>query len=84
LLSVTTADRLRADAIALRRGGAIRVLVANLTPDVERVRLDGIGTREPHVHGPSWSEVTSSESREGALSLELAPYGMAVVDTKAS
>jgi hypothetical protein len=84
LLAVTTADRLRADAIALRQGSAIRVLVANLTGDIEGVRLTGIRTGSARVQGPPWSEVTSTESRDGTLVLQLAPYGMAIVDTEAS
>jgi hypothetical protein len=84
LLAVTTGDRLRSDALALRRGSAIRVLIGNMTGAVERIRLTGLGAQRASVQAPSWSEQRTAVQAEGAVTLALGPYGIAIIDSVVS
>lgn len=80
LLDATTTDPLRAEALAVRRGASVRVLVANLASETQAVRVDGLGQGRAEVAAPEWSAHRVLACAAGSIAVELAPYGVAVVD----
>ncbi len=87
-------DRLAVDGLALRSNGATRVLLANLSPDTQRVHVRGLGPRvavrlldemnaEAAMRTPEVFRAASSAARNtsgGELELELLPYAVARID----
>ena len=92
-----SSDTLAVDGLTLRKDGATRVLLANLTPQTQRVlvgslaawvtlrRLDETNA-EAAMRTPEEFRGQSGESlatRDGQIELELAPYAVARIDTAA-
>lgn len=92
VLSVTSSTPLRFDALALRKGGALRVLVANYTPDAQQVALEGLegrfalksldettaaaAMREPEAFGAA----AGTPVEGSGLCLDLPPYAVVILD----
>jgi hypothetical protein len=91
-----TSDRLRVDGIALHKSGRTRVVVANMTPEPQRVQVCNLG---PQVVSRRLDETSVLEAmqspedfrqspgetlvtRAGVLELELPPYGLARLDSE--
>jgi hypothetical protein len=94
-----SSDPLRVDGLALRggdKGGAARVVLANLSPEPQRVTVRGLGARvrvrlldetnalaamtAPEDFRAEVGEETETDG--GALELELLPYAVARIDTE--
>ena len=91
VLPLTSTDEQRAVGLALRSGARTRLLLANLTPETQRVRLDGLpgrirvrrldettalrAMREPEAFRAEAG--SSSSPRRGALTVELLPASVA-------
>ena len=94
VIGSTSSDPLRADGLALRRGGALRVLLANMTGRREAVRVHGLPARVrvrpldetnavAAMQAPEAFRAQEGEPatpRGGELSLELLPYAVVRVD----
>jgi len=89
-----SSDPLRVDGLAVRRDGRTRVILANLSPEPQRVAVQGLG-QEVHVRhlDESNAEVAMTspeefrtrpgqrvETRAGVLELDLLPYAVARID----
>jgi hypothetical protein len=55
-----------------------------MTGAVERIRLTGLGAQRASVQAPSWSEQRTAVQAEGAVTLALGPYGIAIIDSVVS
>ncbi|MBK8047886.1 MAG: hypothetical protein IPK16_12590 [Anaerolineales bacterium] len=95
VLPATSTDALAVDGLVLRAGGAVRYLVANLSPKPQQVEIAGLGAQvfvrmldasnvlEAMVV-PGDFRMLSGEPHEtasGQLTLMLAPYAVARLDT---
>ena len=92
-----SSDPLRVAALALRRDGRVRLLLANLTPRSQRVRVPVQGDpltvrtldetsaeaamREPEAFREREGE--PAVAMNGTIELELRPYAVARLDTGA-
>jgi hypothetical protein len=97
VLPATSSDTLALDGLALRGGGRTRVLLANLSPRQQRVRVRGLAPRvtlrvldetnaERAMRDPERFRAEPGEPREsraGELELELRPYAVARLDARA-
>ena len=73
---IDSSDSLAAEAIAVRKGGRLRVLVANLTGEHQTVRLRGLG--KPVVVEQVLRDAAGEAAPE--IPITLAPYGIARID----
>ncbi len=97
ILALATTDPLRVDGFALRRGNKMRLLIANLTPDLQRIQLRDVKgnvqarlldetTFERSTMAP---EAYRSESgaalanQDGKVVSELLPYSVLHIDVEA-
>jgi hypothetical protein len=94
LAPVTISDRSRVEALAVRRGERLRLLLANLTPRRQSVRVQGIAANmqirrldettaavamcEPEAFRAAATETCGSEG--GVVDLDLAPFAVLCLD----
>jgi hypothetical protein len=95
VLASQTSDNLRLEGLALSKNGQVRVLVANMTPEPQRVQICNLG---PEVRCRVLDESSVVEAmrspekfradagdrlttRAGILELELMPYAVARLDS---
>ena len=95
ILVSKSSDSLKMEGVALRRNGKTRILLANLTPDSQRVRVQNLAGAirvrcldETNVQAAmSVPEAFRTEigelvqTAEGALELNLLPYAFAQIDS---
>jgi len=97
MLPLVSSDTLKVDGLALQRDGKTRVLLANLSPQLQQVSVQDLGQRARVRHLDETSaeramrsprEFRATESwivqdceREGALGLKLLPYAVVCIDT---
>jgi len=98
VIPTRASHRLLMDGLALRKGELMRVLVANLSCERRRVRVEGLG---PEAHVRCLDETNAEEAmlapesfrrqpgttyttRAGALELELLPYAIARIECQPS
>lgn len=91
LAEVSTTPWDEVEACAVRIGGALHVMVANLTAQAQRVRVDGIagarvrvtqldgGTVAADLLASRLTAASESEVRDGALHVDLAPYAVGFI-----
>jgi hypothetical protein len=92
---VRPGDPQRAVALAVRSGSAMHLLVANVTPEAQRVRVRGLpgpwaavrvldeASAETALDDPATYRAASpwrQDVRDGSLWLELGPYAVARID----
>ncbi len=96
VLASKSSDPLKVEGITLRKDGKTRILLANLTPDSQQVRVQNLAATvrvrcldETNAqYAMSSSEVFRAEigelveSAEGTLELNLLPYATAQIDSK--
>lgn len=94
VLPVTASAPLRVDGLVLQRDGHKRALVANLTAEAQRVRLEGLGERvavwtlaatsaEAAIQSPATFRQDATLAMTtvgGKLELALLPYAIACID----
>jgi hypothetical protein len=97
VLPCRSSHPLCAEALALRRDGRLRVLIANLRPETQAVRIEGLAERiSVRLLDESCAEIAMLRpeeyrsqrgaecgAAEGALELELGPYAVARLDMEA-
>ena len=90
-----SSDSLKVEGIALRKNGKTRVLLANLTPDSQQVRVQNLAGTVPVRHLNETNAQTAMASPEafreergelmqatnGTLELNLLPYAIAQIDS---
>jgi hypothetical protein len=95
VLPTTSSDTLKVDGLALRKDGKTRVLLANLSPELQHVILNNLGqrVRVRHLDETNAEEARRSpedyrsqagelqETTSGALELSLLPYAVARIDS---
>src|SRR5207237_190021 len=96
LVKCQSSDPLSSDAIVLIDGAILRILVANLTPHLQEVTIEGVTidsyririldhrTFEMAAFRPEYFRLHSGEvlSNRGRLSLRLGPYALARIDSE--
>jgi D-apionolactonase len=95
MVSTETDDNLRVDALALRRGEALHLLLTNLTPQVQPVVVGPVQSSEGHVRVLDESTAILAKrdaatfrerrdaleiSSDGLIRIELAPYAYVRID----
>jgi hypothetical protein len=90
IVPTSSSDPLRVDGLAVHRDGRTRVILANLSPDLQRVAVQGLG-QEIHVRhlDETNAEVAMTSPEEfharpgqrvettaGVLELDLLPYAV--------
>jgi len=95
VIPTTSSDTLKADGLALRQNGRTRVIVANLSPEPQRITVRNLGrwVQARHLDETNVEEAMRSPERfraregerlptiEGSLELGSHPYAVARLDT---
>ena len=90
-----SSNTLKVEGIALRKDGTTRVVVANLSPESQRITVQGLGSsvrvghmnevnlQEAMIHPtPFWADAgTTVKTEDGILELSLLPYAIARIDS---
>jgi hypothetical protein len=97
VIPTVSSQSLQVDGLALHKAGRLRLLLANLTPELQTVTVTGLPA-QVHVrmldetnahqamHAPEEFRASAAETQptpEGRLTLALRPYGVARVDGQA-
>jgi hypothetical protein len=94
VVPTSSSDPLRVDGLAVRRDSRTRVILANLSPEPQRVTVQGL-EQEVHVHHLDETNAEAAmtspkefrarpgqrvETKAGVLELDLLPYAIARID----
>ena len=96
ILSSKSSDTLKVEGIALRKDGKTRILLANLTPDSQRISVDNLPENvwirrldetnaQTAMTSPETFRTETGErvqiTADGTLELNLLPYAVAQIDS---